>query len=186
MGDWNGKRQPKLKLKFSKVPIGRVKEVELVFDRKWYVCLSYHDGIQQKDRKQGVTTSIDPGEIHSIASVTENGDSLIISGRHMRSIHQSRNKKLKELQELMSRCKKGSRQWKKYNRTKKYVLSKSSAQLENALHKTTKQFVDWCLQHDINHVVMGDVEGVERNSKKNRNKKINQKLSNWSFGHQAH
>ena len=30
----------------------------------------------------------------------------------------------------MSRCKKGSRQWKKYNRAKRYVLSKSEAQLE--------------------------------------------------------
>ena len=46
----------------------------------------------------------------------------------------------------MSRCKKGSRQWKKYNRAKKFVLSKSNAQLEDALHKTTKQFVDWCVE----------------------------------------
>ena len=54
----------------------------------------------------------------------------------------------------MSRCKKGSRQWKKYNRAKRYVLSKSQSQLEDALHKTTKQFVDWCMQHDVKHVVL--------------------------------
>ena len=82
----------------------------------------------------------------------------------------------------MSRCKKGSRQWRKYNRAKKFVLSKSEAQLEDALHKTTKQFVEWCVKHDVNHVVMGNVEGVQRNTKKKRKKKINQKLSNWSFG----
>ena len=64
----------------------------------------------------------------------------------MRSIHRLRNKKLKELQERMNRCKKGSKQWRKYNRAKKFVLSKSNAQLEDALHKTTKQFVDWCLE----------------------------------------
>ena len=46
----------------------------------------------------------------------------------------------------MSRCKKGSRQWRKYNRAKKFVLSKSNAQLEDALHKTTKQFVEWCVK----------------------------------------
>ena len=62
--------------------------------------------------------------------MTENGDSLVITGRYMRSIHRLRNKKLKELQELMSRCKKGSKQWKKYNRAKKFVLSKSEAQLK--------------------------------------------------------
>ena len=74
----------------------------------------------------------------------------------MRSIHRLRNKKLKELQERMSRCKKGSKQWRKYNRAKKYILSKSNAQLEDVLHKTTKQFVDWCLENQVNHVVMGN------------------------------
>ena len=182
MGNWNGKRQSGLKLTLPKVPLGQVKEVELVFDRKWYVCLSYEDGLQIEEQKQGVTTSIDPGEIHSIASVNENGDSLVITGRYMRSIHRLRNKKLKELQERMSRCKKGSRQWRKYNRAKKFVLSKSNAQLEDALHKTTKQFVEWCLENEVNHVVMGNPEGVQRNTKKKRRKDVNQKLSNWSFG----
>ena len=37
MGNWDGKRQSGLKLKLSKVLLGQVKEVELVFDRKWYV-----------------------------------------------------------------------------------------------------------------------------------------------------
>jgi putative transposase len=77
MGHWKGKRQPKLKLKLPKVPVGQIKEVEVVFDRKWFVCLSYDDGIQEESEKQGMTASIDPGEIHSIASVTENGDSLM-------------------------------------------------------------------------------------------------------------
>ena len=52
MGDWNGKRQPELTLKLPKVPMGQVKEVELVFDRKWYVCLSYDDGIQRKKKNK--------------------------------------------------------------------------------------------------------------------------------------
>ena len=77
-----GKRQPKLTLKLPKVPTGKVKEVELVFDRKWYVCLSYDDGIQRKVKKEGVA-SIDPGEIHTIACVTEKGHRLVITGRYM-------------------------------------------------------------------------------------------------------
>ena len=46
MGDWNGKHQPKLTLKLPKVPTGRVKEVELVYDCKWFVCLSYENGVR--------------------------------------------------------------------------------------------------------------------------------------------
>jgi putative transposase len=77
---------------------------------------------------------------------------------------------------------KGSRQWKKYNKAKQYVLSKSAAQLKDALHKTTKPFVDWCIKQNVKKVLIGDVEGVQRNKKKKYSKLVNQKLSNWSFG----
>ena len=83
-------------------------------------------GFDQANKREGVAASIDPGEIHTIASVTEDGDSLVITGRQMRSIHRLRNKKLKELQILMSRCKKGSRQWKKYNRAKSTYYPKAN------------------------------------------------------------
>ncbi|TXK87603.1 RNA-guided endonuclease TnpB family protein, partial [Geobacillus sp. AYS3] len=156
--------------------------IELVYDRGLWLCLSYEDGKEPKENKNQNRVAIDPGEIHTIAAVCENGESLIITGRKIRSIHRLRNKKLKELQKLMSRCKKGSKQWKKYNRAKQYVLSKSEAQLKDALHKTTRQFVRWCLENQVKEVVIGDVEGVQRNTKKKRNKKTNQKLSNWSFG----
>ncbi|WP_263364138.1 hypothetical protein [Geobacillus zalihae] len=66
----------------------------------------------------------------------------------------------------MSKCKKGSRKWKTYNRAKQYILSKSEAQLKDCLHKTTKQLVDWCLEQNVKHFMIGDVEGVQRNKKK--------------------
>ncbi|MED0762372.1 transposase, partial [Aneurinibacillus thermoaerophilus] len=62
------------------------------------------------------TCAIDPGEIHTLAAVATTGDSLIVTGRKIRSIHRLRNKKLAELQRKMSKCQKYSRQWKRYNR----------------------------------------------------------------------
>ena len=142
MGDWNRKRQPRLTLTLPKVPVRNVKEVEVVFDRKWFACLSYDDGIHEESPKQGVSASIDPGEFHPIASVTENRNAVVVTGGSMRSIHRLRNRKRKELQERMSRCKKCSRRWRKYEHAKEFVLSKSEAQLQDALRRTTKQFVD--------------------------------------------
>ncbi|CAM3893338.1 transposase [Geobacillus stearothermophilus] len=184
LGIWNRKRQSPLVVKIDKekLPNGKVKEIELVYDRGLWLCLSYEDGKKPKENPCKNRVAIDPGEIHTIAAICENGESLIITGRKIRSIHRLRNKKLKELQKLMSRCKKGSKQWKKYNRAKQYVLSKSEAQLKDALHKTTRQFVRWCLENQVKEVVIGDIEGIQRNTKKKRNKKTNQKLSNWSFG----
>jgi IS605 OrfB family transposase len=76
----------------------------------------------------------------------------------------------------------GSHQWKKYNKAKQYILSKTKAQSTDALHKISRKFVNWCIEQRIKHVVVGDVEGVQRNTKKKRRKTVNEKLSQWQFG----
>ncbi|EPR27472.1 Transposase [Geobacillus sp. WSUCF1] len=108
LGIWNRKRQSPLVVKIDKekLPNGKVKEIELVYDRGLWLCLSYEDGKKPKENPCKNRVAIDPGEIHTIAAICENGESLIITGRKIRSIHRLRNKKLKELQKLMSRCKK--------------------------------------------------------------------------------
>ena len=108
------------------------------------LSIAYEDGKKVKENNFVNRSAIDVGEVHTIAAVAENGENVIITGRKVRSIHRLRNKKLAELQRKMSHCKKGSKQWRKYNRAKRYVLSKSEKQLQDAFHKTTKQFVDWC------------------------------------------
>jgi putative transposase len=127
---------------------------------------------------------MDLGEIHTMGAFCENGQALLITGRKVRSLHRLRNKKLAKIQRRQSKCQKGSRQWKKYERAKRYVLSKSERQLRDALHKTTKQFVDWCLAQSGSDVYIGKVEGVQRNTRKKKraNRKQAQRLSNWSFG----
>ena len=54
----------------------------------------------QRKVNRCVVSSIDPGEIHTIASVTRR-HSLVITGRYMRSLHRLRNMKLGEIQRLM-------------------------------------------------------------------------------------
>ncbi|SDG95153.1 transposase, IS605 OrfB family, central region [Aneurinibacillus thermoaerophilus] len=105
-----------------------------------------------------------------------------MTGRKIRSIHRLRNKKLAELQRKMSKCQKYSRQWKRYNRAKQYLLSKSKRQLQDALHKTTKQFVEWVVAQQVNEVYLGDVEGVQRKKKKKRSRCHNQRMSQWQVG----
>ncbi|KMY59559.1 transposase, partial [Geobacillus stearothermophilus] len=146
-----------VKIDKEQIPNGTVKEIELIFDAKHWklmLCLSYENGEQPTTKKEGTIAAGDPGEIHAISAVSENGSSIIITGRKIRSIHRLRNKKIAELQKKMSKCKKGSRKWKKYNRAKQYILSKSEAQLKDCLHKTTKQLVDWCLEQNVKHFMI--------------------------------
>jgi putative transposase len=149
-----------------------------------YLSISFEDGVESQPYTPGQTAGVDLGEIHTISSFCENGESLMVTGRKIRSIHRLRNKKVAEIQRLQSKCKKGSRQWKKYQKAKRYILSKSEKQLQDALHKTTKQFVDWCVKQSVSDVHMGNPEGVQRKTRKKKKatRKQAQRLSNWSFG----
>lgn len=182
LGNHDGKRLPPLVVYAKNLPEGDIKEIELCYDNGLYLSVSYEDGKEPLPYKKGHACAVDLGEVHTIASFCENGESILISGRKMRSIHRLRNKKLKELQKLQSKCKKGSRRWKRYQRAKQFILSKSVRQLKDALHKTTKAFIDWCIEQSVSDVYVGDPEGVQRHTKKKRRKTTNQKLSNWSFG----
>ena len=100
------------------------------------LSIAYEDGQEVKENTFVNRSAIDVGEIHTIAAVAENGENIIITGRKIRSIHRLRNKKLAELQRKMSQCTKGSKQWKRYNRAKRYMLSKSD---DNSKTPFTKQ-----------------------------------------------
>ncbi|AHM56978.1 transposase GSA [Peptoclostridium acidaminophilum DSM 3953] len=182
MGIAHGKRQKPITIWCKYVPVGDIKEIELVYDMGLMVSMSYDDYAGEAENAGTLKVGVDLGEIHSIAAFCESGESLIITGRKLRSIHRLRNKKLAELQRLMSRCKKGSRQWRRYNQAKQYILSKSEKQLKDALHKSSRKFADWCLTNAVGEVAVGKVEGVQRNTKGKLRKKESQKLSNWAFG----
>jgi len=192
LGIWQGKRQAPIVVFVKSLPAGCVKELELIYDRGLKLAISYDDGLAPKKNNSTNAAAIDLGEIHSIAAVSNAGAGIIITGRKLRSLKRLRNKKQQELQRLIACYKKGSRQWKKYRRALNYILSKSDAQLRDALHKTTRQFVRWCLENNIQSVVVGDVEGVQRHtSKRNkrnkdrkqiRSRKHNQRMSQWQFG----
>lgn len=184
MGNHQEKREKPIVVHASHLPEGHIKEIELCYDNGLYLAVSYEDGIESKPYHNHHSAGVDPGEIHTLAAFREDGTSLIITGRKVRAIHRLRNKKLAEIQRLQSKCKKGSRQWKKYQKVKRYILSKSEKQLRDVLHKTTRNFVDWCIEQSVSDVHMGNVEGVQRNTRKKKsvNRKQAQKLSNWSFG----
>jgi putative transposase len=184
LGLREGKQQKPIILYASNLPTGQIREIECCYDHGPYLAVSFEDGCLEAPYILKSSAGVDLGEIHSIAAFGEQGDAFLITGRKLRAIHRLRHKKLAELRRLQSKCKKGSRQWKKYQKAKRYLLSKSAKQLQDGLHKTTKQFVDWCIQQGISDVYMGDPEGVQSHTRKKKkaNRKQAQKLSNWSFG----
>lgn len=191
MGIHNGKREKPIVVRADNIPPEKVKEIELVWDRKLMLAISYGDDTQPRTNTNTGTAAIDLGEIHGIASVTDTGESLIITARKLRSVKRLRNKKFKKLYQKRSRCQKGSRQWKKYSRAIARIGSKTDNQQRDILHKTSRHFVTWASEQGVKTVVVGDVEGVQRNTskrkknnpkQKRRSRLQNQKMSQWPFG----
>src|SRR5581483_4173897 len=168
MGIHHGKREKPITVYTKNLPQGKTKEIELCYNHRLYLSIAFEDGKQNQPYEKKQSAGVDPGEIHTLAAFAESGKSVIITGRKVRSIHRLRNKKCAEIQRLQSKCKKGSRQWKKYQKAKRYILSKSEKQLQDALHKTTKQFVDWCVKQSVSDLYMGNPEGVQRKTRKKK------------------
>jgi putative transposase len=124
LGTWQNKQQEPIIVWIRDLPQGKVKEIELIYDRMM-LCLAYENGSKPEANNNIFTASVDLGEIHATSSVSVNNKGIIITGRKLRSIKRFRNKKLAELKRKMSKCKKGSHQWKKYNKAKQYILSKT-------------------------------------------------------------
>ncbi|BBM85344.1 RNA-guided endonuclease InsQ/TnpB family protein [Candidatus Uabimicrobium amorphum] len=191
LGIKDRKRQKSIVVRVKNLPQGKIKEIELVYNKKLMLAVCFEDGKKILANNSTQVAAIDMGEIHSIASVSETGKSLIITARELRSIKRLRNKKYREIYKKLARRKKGSRRWKKLKRAMHSIAGKMSAQQNDILHKTSHNFVKWAKENNIKTVVVGDVEGVQRNTsgrkkanpkKKRRSRKINQKLSQWSFG----
>lgn len=150
----------------------------------FYAYISYLVEIEEIKPIHNNHASIDLGEIHSITSTDNNNNQIIITGRKIRAIKQFRNKKQAELISKMDKCKKGSKQRKKYKLAYHKMRSKCRRQLDYCIHKLTKLYVDWAVEKGISAVYIGDVEGIEQNVKSSS--VVNQKLNQWEYGNIGH
>ena len=166
--------------------------VELVYKDGKYSLHCAITGLIEKPEKPGdKLAAIDLGEIHAMA-ITDSSEALIVTGRALRSIKQYRAKRLASINQAMSRCKKHSRKWKKLLMAKRKLLAKTRRQILDLTHKITRKVTGWCIEHKIGRVAIGNLDGVQRNTsrkkaalKKQKSRKVNQKLSTWEFGKQT-
>jgi len=135
-------------------------------------------------KEDGLRAGVDMGEIHPVAICAEDGEALVISGREIRSVKQWRNKALAILSRKISKCKKGSRQYRKYVRAKRRIMSKSDNQIRNMIHHATRKAIDFCEAKGICELVIGDPENTAKRTRKDRklNKHARQKVGQWEYG----
>lgn len=80
---------------------------------------------------------------------------------------------------LQSRCKNGSRRWKKLQRSRNVYALRSERRIRDLRHKGTRQAVDFCIAHGMGSLFIGDPHGVRR---KHSGRRHNQRVSQWEYG----
>ena len=180
--DIGGNHRPTPVVCYVKTIPQNIVEIELLYRNGLKLAIKYKEPDIEHLIPSGNSAAIDLGEIHSIASIDNLGDAIIITGRKLRSIKRYRNKECGKICSKMSRCTKGSRQYKKYAKAKWKLLYKADNQIKDAIHKTTKLYLDYCLEHNITTVFYGDLDACTRDTKGHIGKGVGQKLSQWCFG----
>lgn len=123
--------------------------------------------------------TVDLGEIHQAAVATNTGAGLIVSGRGIRTLKRQRHKALGQIAKKRSRCQKYSRRWKKLQRSRRKISSRIERRVRDLRHKGTRQVIQFCQQHSIGSLYVGNPHGV-RDQKTGRHH--HQRMAGWEYG----
>ena len=179
--DKNGKKQNPIVCSFKTMP-KHVVEIELIYRDGLCLAVKYKEPKTNTDIKTNNVAAIDLGEIHSITSIDNNCNAIIITGRKIRSIKRLQNKEQAKLRSKRDKLTKGSRQYRKYSRAIYKLKVKTDKQILDCVHKISKLYLDYCIENGISKVYYGDVDSCTRNTKERTNKLLGQKLNDWCYG----
>lgn len=157
-------------------------QIELIYRNGYKLSIKYIEKSSYLQIDSKNVSAIDLGEIHSITSIDNNGNAIIITGRKMRSIKQRRNKMQANIYSLMSNCKKNSNQYNKYLKASRNLSHTHNKMILDCVHKITKQYVDYCILNNISTVFYGDLDSATRNTKGRVRSATGQKLQQFNHG----
>ena len=179
----NGKNHQPLILTIPDEHIGvDICKAELTWRADHYeLCLTIDTGtVDPLPKESGQIAGVDLGEVNIAAIATEAGDALVVSGRVLRSVKRLRNKRHAALESLISRCKPGSKRYRRLKKSKAKASAKMNRQQRDILHKASRQVVEFCQANDVKSIAVGDVRDIQDGVDLGSNS--NQKISQWSHG----
>ncbi|MBM3236243.1 IS200/IS605 family element transposase accessory protein TnpB [Candidatus Poribacteria bacterium] len=178
----NGKGRQGIVFKLpTKLSNCQPRTIELIWRNGYWLSITLE--MEGKQQVLGANTAaVDMGEIHAM-TITDGKESVVISGRQLRSVKRNRNKRVAQLSRLQSRCKKNSRRWKRLQAVKSKVIAECHRRTRDLNHKITRLSVDWCIDHDVKTLAIGNVTGIAQNTnnEKRLNHKNRQKIGQWEF-----
>jgi putative transposase len=123
--------------------------------------------------------TVDLGEIHQAAAVTNTGEALVVSGRGIRSHKRLLTMQLGEISAKRSRCTKGSRRHRRLQKVRQKRSLLSRRRVRDLRHKGTRKIIDFCRDNKVGSLFIGNPHGV-RNRDSGRHH--NQRMARWEYG----
>lgn len=156
-------------------------EISMVYNRNTHIYefhATYETHQKQSKVRAGTAVAVDMGEIHPIVAF-DGITSEIYNGRYLRSLMQYREKFKAKINQLLSRCQRGSKRYKKLRRAKNRTLYHLNNLICDVRHKITSRFVSTCKAKNVETIVIGDIKHIRQSI--DYDKKANQKLHQWAF-----
>ncbi|MGQ9856047.1 MAG: RNA-guided endonuclease InsQ/TnpB family protein [Fervidobacterium sp.] len=171
-----GKAEP-LEIKTNLIPDTVIKQAALVYDSgRYYLHLAIE--VEKQEQAGSNVMAVDLGVLRPIT--TFYGVQVVIyNGGVLSSVLRYRNKEYAKFQQMLSKCKEGSKRYKKLNRAKRNMLRKTSNQIKDIMHKITSHFIGMCLKKNVGTIVLGELTNIRENVEGNDNAK--QKIHQWQF-----
>src|SRR3990167_6006666 len=168
---------------------------KLVFNDGYELHVTYH--VDDAQESPGTHKAcVDLGEIHQAAVSTDTGQAIVISGRGIRTLKRQRAISLREIAQKRSRCKKGSKRYRKLQKARRKVSKRYQQRIRDLRHKGTRKVIDFCIEQQVGSLFVGNPHGV-RERKSGRKHKASvagdvrsranedrtaQRMSNWEYG----
>jgi putative transposase len=151
---------------------------KLVFNDGYELHVTYHSD-EAQESPGNHRACIDLGEIHQAAVSTDTGHAIVVSGRGIRTLKRQRSKALGEIAQKRSRCKKGSKRYRKLQKTRRKISKRYRQRIRDLRHKGTRKVIDFCITQQVGSLFVGNPHGIRE---KKSNRKHNQRMSNWEYG----
>ena len=149
-----------------KKPLDLIKQIEFSYlDKnrfKVYVVYEKETPKQKEDNKHYI--SIDIGTKNLLTIYDNNGSSFIISGQSILNTNYYFSKKIAYYQSLFDKCYPNRKKGGSTKRIKRLFETKKK-RINLILHRASKTVIDYCAQHNVSKIIIGDLSGLLSNKK---------------------
>ena len=147
---------------------------------KWYASIVYKLKEPKKKNWKNIM-AIDLGMINQAVTLDRKGEVHIFTGRGLLAMQNYKNRRKARMQSKMNK------QFPKRQRSRAIgnLCEKIQRQIDQSLHKISKEIINIAIERKVGTIVVGDLVGIRKDEKtgkgKKMRKKVKQNINVWPF-----